>query len=299
MVNSLFKTPAKEDHMASINNTVEVEEISCPYCRGTEHSHWASENGFSAVRCRDCKLLYVNPRPRQDLIDAAVKTGNHTEVAGGYNVVTKRNASKVTAYRRIFQELMADTLTKGKPFSFMDIGAGYGEVVEAVASLAPTGSRIEGIEPMTPKAEAARAMGLNVQEAYVNELDDQYDCVTLINILSHIPDFREFLEEIKSIVKPGGELIMETGNIAELSDASSVPGSLNLPDHLVFAGESHCIGFLEEAGFVDIRVKRERRDGFVRFGKLVVKKALGRPVNIRLPYQSKYRALFVRARRPN
>lgn len=282
--------------MPTSRDNVELEEVPCPFCTSTTHAHWASENGFSAVRCHECGLVYVNPRPRQDLIDEAVKTGHHKEVEGGYTVITKRNPSKVQSYRKVFAEVLKDVWSLEKPVTILDVGAGYGEVVEALASLATAGSRVEGIEPMTPKVEAAQELGLAVREAYTSDVTEQYDYVTLINILSHIPDFREFLNELKSVIKPGGELIIETGNIAELDNASAVPSELNLPDHLVFAGEKHCVGFLTDAGFEIISVRRERRDGFVRFAKTIVKKAMGRKIHLQLPYQSSYRTLFVRAK---
>ena len=42
---------------------------------------------------------------------------------------------------------------------------------------------------------------------------------------------------------------MEAGNIADLPSSESVCDTLNLPDHLAFAGEKHYLGYLEEAGF--------------------------------------------------
>ena len=273
-----------------------LEEILCPYCQSGEYKHWASENGFSAVRCQHCRLLYVNPRPRQDSIDAAVKTGHHKDIEGGFTVVAKRNPSKVNSYANEFRNILSDVWESGVPVSILDVGAGYGEVVEAFVSLAPAGSRVEGIEPMTPKVEVARRSGLKVREAYITDVQDKYDIVTLINILSHIPDFREFLEELKTVIKPGGELIIETGNVAELDRAADVPSELNLPDHLVFAAEDHCVGFLKDAGFDVIGVHRKRKDGFLRFGKTLVKKAMGRNITLQLPYHSAYRALFIRAK---
>ena len=273
-----------------------LEEIPCPYCQSGENEYWASENGFSAVRCQNCRLLYVNPRPRQDSIDAAVKTGHHKEIEGGLTVIAKRNPSKVKSYADDFRNILSDVWETGSPVSILDVGAGYGEVVEALVSLAPAGSRVEGIEPMTPKVEVARQSGLKVREAYIADVQDKYDVVTLINILSHIPDFREFLEELKTVIKPGGELIIETGNVAELDRAADVPSELNLPDHLVFAGEDHCIGFLKDAGFDVIGVHRKRKDGFLCFGKTLVKKAMGRNIALQLPYRSAYRALFIRAK---
>ena len=74
------------------------------------------------------------------------------------------------------------------------------------------------------------------------------------------------------------------------------PGELGLPDHLVFAGEKQLQGFLTQAGFEVLRVERQRIDGVVNLAKNVVKKLLGRPAALGVPYTSKYRSLLVRAR---
>jgi len=277
-------------------NEFVTEVINCPYCNKSSYDHWASENGFNAVKCKNCDFVYVNPRPDQALISEAVKTGNHREVANGHNVVAQREKKKIAQYEKIFTGVFSDVWKKSEPVTWLDIGAGYGEIVEAVTRLACDGSRIEGIEPMTPKANEAQRLGLSVREQYLSDVAEKYDFVSLVNVFSHVPDFRQFLCEIKTVIKDGGEFFMEAGNIADLPSSESVCDTLNLPDHLTFAGEKHYIGYLEEAGFEVVSIKRVRRDGILTCCKLIAKKILGRRVFIRLPYTSAYRALFIRAR---
>ena len=182
------------------------------------------------------------------------------------------------------------------PIAWLDVGAGYGEVVEAVAALAGKGSRIEGIEPMKPKAAAAQARGLNVRSVYLSELAaGEFDYVSLINVFSHLPDFRSFLVSVKRVLKPQGELFIETGNIADLADVSQAPVELDLPDHLVFVGEPQLARFLQEAGFQIVKVEKRRRDGLLAVGKNVIKRVIGRRVNLTMPYTSAYRTLLIRA----
>ncbi|MDY0093664.1 MAG: methyltransferase domain-containing protein [Candidatus Vecturithrix sp.] len=178
----------------------------------------------------------------------------------------------------------------------MDVGAGYGEIVEAVSALAPEGSLVEGIEPMQPKAAAAKALGIPVHHGYLGDLNKRYDIVSLVHVFSHIPDFRAFLIDVKSVLKDHGEFFLETGNAADLKDRHEVPTELDLPDHLTFPRKKHLIGFLEEAGVQVVAVKELRRDDFVNFVKNIVKKIIGRNVSIRLPYTSGHRAIRIRAK---
>lgn len=273
----------------------DVEQIACPLCGGRQHTPWAQENGFAAVTCVGCGLIYVNPRPVSARIDDAVRTGAHSEDLH-LDVRAHRVPGKIRMYQRLIGSLFDDVMSAGRPIRWLDVGAGYGEVVEAVQGIAPAGSRVEGLEPMAPKAQAARALGLRVQEAYLRDLQDRYDFVSAINVFSHVPDFRGFLQEIRSVLDPGGEVLIETGNASDIGARSNFPDQLMLPDHLVFAGEAQMKRFLVEGGFEIVATHRLRIDGPVHFLKTVVKRLLGRPVVVALPYTSPSRTLLFRAR---
>lgn len=273
-----------------------LETVPCPYCGSQRSQPWADERGFTAVRCKGCALIYCNPRPALHLIDSAVRTGSHGPEAQGLNVVGRRIDARVAHYRSVFRDLFDDLWRSGRPISWLDVGAGYGEVLEAVTALAPSGSRIEGLEPMKPKATQARERGLVVTEDYLRAQHDKVDVVSIVDVFSHIPDFGEFLETVRCVLSPGGELFVETGNLADLERRSEFPGELGLPDHLVFGGELHLFGYLGRAGFEVIGIRKRRVDGFVNFAKNAVKKLIGRPAVFGIPYTSNYRQLQVRAR---
>ena len=274
----------------------EKEEIPCPLCgQRDNYLPWAEENGYSAVKCQDCGLVYVNPRPSAELISDAVKTGVHREVDSNRTAIVRRVPRNITLYREILSKMFADVWSGGSPITWLDIGAGYGEVVEAIDSLAPANSKIEGIEPMTPKVNSCKERGLRVREAYLNDVSVRYDYVSLVNVFSHIPDFKDFLLEIKRILKPGGGFFLETGNIGDLATVKEVPTELDLPDHLVFAGEKQIEKFLTESGFDVVQTLRRRKDTVFNAIKNVAKKLLGRNVTLSIPYTSPYRTLLIRA----
>ncbi len=281
-----------------MNSIAELEVITCPFCCSDQSNPWAVDNRFTAVRCCDCGLIYVNPRPNLALISKAVKTGVHSEVTGGRPVTARRVARNVARYKSLFGSMFADVLGRGSqnPISWLDVGAGYGETVEAVCALAPPGSMIRGIEPMHPKADNARKRGLDIREMYLEDVQDKYQFVSLVHVFSHIPDFRLFLTQVKRVLTSNGELYLETGNIGDLKSASQVPTELDLPDHLVFAGEKHIVGYLNDAGFEIVEIKKFRQDSLVNFVKVIIKKLIGRNVTISMPYSSPYRSLAIRSR---
>lgn len=278
-------------------NKSKDETINCPYCGETESLPWARENGYTAVKCSGCGIVYVNPCPPLSLINEAVKTGVHSGVGLGRAAIARRVGAKVSRYKKLLSSMFNDVWHNPKGISWLDVGAGYGEVVEALSALAPPGSKIEGIEPMKPKAEHAKKRGLTIHEVYLSDVDEKYDFLSLVNVFSHIPDFRDFLiRDVKRLLKRNGEIFIETGNIGDLNSRQEIQTELNLPDHLVFAGEKHIVGYLLEAGFGVSEIRRSRNDGLIDFGKNIVKKILGRRVVLAIPYTSPSRSILIRAK---
>ncbi|MCL4685387.1 methyltransferase domain-containing protein [Myxococcota bacterium] len=272
-----------------------VEQIACPYCQHHKSSIWAEENGYTAVRCNECGFIFVNPRPVADLISDAVETGIH-KTLGGHNVIGRRVASKVDWFRALVSRTHPDLWAAKQPISWLDIGSGFGEVVEAVQSLAPQGSRIVGVEPMKPKAEQAKARGLNTINGYLGDVPGTFQFASLINVCSHIPDFRAFVVELKTKLDDRGEFFLVAGNTGDLERVTQLPSELDMPDHLTFAGRKHLVGFLEEAGFEIVSIDETRRDNLSTLIKNTIKTLMGRKAYIVFPGTSPYRDLAIRAR---
>jgi SAM-dependent methyltransferase len=103
----------------------------------------------------------------------------------------------------------------GKPpgeCRLVDVGCSRGDFV-AFAQAA--GFAAEGVEPAPHIAAAARAAGRNVRTGL---LEDQaypaaaFDCVTLFEVIEHLPAPRGLFAECRRILKPGGVLLLSTGN---------------------------------------------------------------------------------------
>lgn len=273
-----------------------LESIDCPCCGTSVNTPWSIELGFTVVRCMQCHLLYVNPILKLTSIDAAVRDGLHSIEGRKLDVRSRRIPKKISYYQSKLGGIFSDLWRSGDEVCWVDVGAGYGETLEAVRLLARPGSSIVGVEPMKHKAEVARKQGLEIHNSYLEPNMFKADVISMIDIFSHIPDFRSFLQTVTKNLKPKGEIFLETGNLADLTLRSQFPNELGLPDHLVFAGESQLRRYLAEAGFDIVHVEKQRIDGLFSTCKSVVKKLLGRPVVLGIPYTSQYRQLLIRAR---
>lgn len=273
-----------------------LEESCCYLCGASERRLWGREKGYACWKCAACGLVYVSPRPTAGAITDANRMGEHRTEAGALDVRASRSQRKVERYKRIFRAMYADAIAAGRPLSWLDVGAGYGEAIEALGALMPAGSRVLGIEPMAAKVAVARARGLPITQTDLAGAGETFDFVSLINVFSHIPDFGDFLVKVARLLRPGGSLFLETGNAGDLESSAAYPDALFLPDHLMFGGIATLEAFLRPAGFRIEAARTERRDTLLWSMKSAVKLMLGREAKLVWPYASPYRIIFVRAK---
>lgn len=236
--------------------TTRSVHVPCPTCGADRPSPWGEEGGWRAVRCGACGLVYTNPRPAPADISEAATLGQHQVEAGTLDVVGAFSDKKVAGLGARLDALWPGTDAPWRRvpgLTWLDVGAGFGELVNAVNLRIshPKAGVVLGIEPCLPKVERATALGLDVRPLGLAEVrrEPGWDVVSLVNVLSHIPDPRAFFAEVASLLRPGGELLVVTGNGGDIARAD-YPQALSLPDHLVFAGERHVRDILDGAGLV-------------------------------------------------
>jgi len=228
--------------------------VHCYVCGSPDHRPWASENGHQAVRCRDCGLVYVNPRPALEDISRAAQTGMHAgerslAVTGSYGG-PKRHAH----YLSRLSDLFGPGYFHGSGERWLDVGAGFGELIETLAIASGGTLRARGLEPNQTKAASARARNLDVSFFDAKAPGERFHYISLLNVFSHLPDPPTTLAELALLLEPGGELVLQTGNFAEL-DPEEIPVRLELPDHLSFASERLLRRVLDRAGYELVRFR--------------------------------------------
>jgi SAM-dependent methyltransferase len=216
---------------------------------------------------------------------------------GGVNIKERYVPGKVKEYHKILNQMFPDVWKSKRDISWIDIGAGYGEMIQAIRSLSTQNSRIVGIEPMKEKIDFALKNGIEIIEGFISEDTPICDFASAINIFSHIYNFDDFLQDVRKILKDNGEFLLITGDMTDINNRIEFPGEFGLPDHVAFDSEKHLKGFLERNGFEIISIKKIRIDGLIYTIKNIVKKLLGRNTVLALPYSSCYRDIYIRAKK--
>jgi SAM-dependent methyltransferase len=94
------------------------------------------------------------------------------------------------------------------PANILEFGCGKGHVAKQLESL---GYNVTAFDPSEKSIEQAKKNGVNatVQDLLTYETDTKFDVVIGVLVLHHIPEITKALEKIKSILKPGGLLLID------------------------------------------------------------------------------------------
>lgn len=101
----------------------------------------------------------------------------------------------------------------------LDVGCGGGILAESMAKL---GAEVTGIDLAEASLEVAKLHSLESQvsvdyhcvaaEAFASQNPGQYDIVTCMEMLEHVPDPASIIKACSTLVKPGGHLFFSTIN---------------------------------------------------------------------------------------
>lgn len=192
-----------------------MEHINCNLCGSNNYKflfsrrdtlYNNSENKFNIVKCLDCGLVYVNPRPNEESIQSFYPK-EYYEV--------DINREHLLMEKKKVLEAKYDKVKHIKPGRLLDIGCQKGEFLYYMKQ---KGWEVKGLElsPDPPNLFELEIMRGKLEDA---KFPSQYfDMITLWAVLEHVYYPRQMLYEIYRILKPGGKIIILVTNF------NSIPG---------------------------------------------------------------------------
>ncbi len=141
----------------------------------------------------------------------------------------------------------------------LDVGCGTGTFLEAARA---AGWAVRGIEVSAYAAEQARRRGLEVECGTVESaaaLSAQFDLITLWDVIEHLGDPRGALTALAAALRPGGLLVLSTGDVTSLCARISGPRwhLYTLPEHLFFYSPAGLRRLLERAGLTPLALRHD------------------------------------------
>ncbi len=188
---------------------------ACPAC-GAPLAPWRTVPGsdpallgdYELARCESCgTAVTLAPVPVQ------------AHEAGAYGGGVPRGAGIAAPVLRAFDRRRLRQLARAgaiPPGRLLDVGAGRGRFV---AQARAAGWYAHGIEPSRRGVEGARALGIELVSAGIDDAEvpaASLDAASLWHVLEHVEDPGAALDRIAGWLRPGGMLVVGVPNLASV-----------------------------------------------------------------------------------
>ncbi len=244
-----------------------LEELDCPLC-GTRNyivlqpakypadltredllKVYSASSGYmlvdQLVRCKDCLLVYLNPRIPQNVILNAYKEAVDP-------TFIRQNEQRIKTFKRSLRYLISRYGLKASPHArILDVGCAGGAFPKAAADL---NFSVIGVEPSVWLAEQGRkAYGLDIRSGMLTDQDfseASFDLVTLWDVIEHLTNPGDVVDDIHRILKDGGLLVVNYPDYdSSMRRVLNTKWPFLLSVHLIYFTPSTIARFLDDHGF--------------------------------------------------
>lgn len=229
--------------------------VDCDVCGGRQHELifigrdrlFGTEGRFPVVRCTNCGLVFINPRPELDELAAYYPQEDYDlyNKAAGLKDRSIEELGRLLGPRRA---LIEKYRTPGK---LLDIGFGDGSFLYYMRE---NGWDVAGVDFNEKMVELVGDLGIDTRSGELEDAgfeDEEFDVVTLWGVLEHVQSPSRTIAEINRITGEGALLVVYTQN------ASSLEAQLlgedwfiyEVPRHLFSFGSDNLARLLHAGGF--------------------------------------------------
>ena len=197
------------------------------------------------VRCESCSLIYINPRVSEEILLKGYSSAVDPDFVA-------QNAERIRTSTRSLRKIMRRlNIGENSRLKILDIGCAGGAFLVAARDC---GLQPVGIEPSHWLAEFGRKnYNLEVHQGILTAGKfpaESFDLASLWDVIEHVTDTNLLLANIRSILKPGGTLIVnypDYGSWAARILGNKWPFLLSV--HLLYYTRTTATEQLRRAGF--------------------------------------------------
>lgn len=225
--------------------------LSCPICGydGNVSSRFL-KNGYNIYRCDDCNLMFVHPQPSRDEL---LRIYDNSYFWRG-NKYLKMNKTESRSRNLDNDKQKINIIKKYKETGrLLDVGCAMGGFLYLARQ---EGFDVTGVEVSTFCTNFIKnKLGIEVHNVDLLSArlpSGTYDVVTLWDVIEHLRNPVETVNEIHRILRPGGILCFSTGDVN--SFYARIMGRfwhlLTPPQHLFYFTPKSIRKMLDRCGFV-------------------------------------------------
>lgn len=243
----------REDSAVYFSDRREFVEIPCQACGTRDYSFQFTKAGFDYVLCNVCSTLFVNPRPKAEVLARFYVDSPSTSfwVNEFFKPVAETRREKIFRPRA---EYLTRKYADGQAWVIGDIGSGFGLFLEELSKLWEK-ARLIAIEPSREMSEICRSKGFEVLPCALEEVggrNEKFDLLTSFELFEHVFEPQTFLGKAWELLRPEGRLFLTTlnGNGFDIQVLWERSKSVAPPHHLNFFNPRSITMLLEKTGFI-------------------------------------------------
>ena len=167
---------------------------------------------FRIINCDKCQFIHVMPLPSELELSKLYKREYYTKVKPNY---IKKYQKEIDYWNLIFDEKLdfLETKIKTQTRSIFDIGSGSGYFLLRAKE---KGWAVDGVEPNLIAADHSRKIGVPVINDFFGNVNihtmKKFNAINLFDVLEHVHNPIEVLENCYKLLKPKGVIVIEVPN---------------------------------------------------------------------------------------
>jgi SAM-dependent methyltransferase len=237
--------------------------VPCPACGADDAEPALEKFTFSYGACRRCGTLYMSPRPSPDVMAAYYAHSENYRYWAEHIFPASEASRREKLHRPWLERVTAFCDRFGiRRGVLLEIGSGFGTFAE-LATGSGLFDAVVAVEPTPEMADACRARGVRVIRQRIEEITDEIesaDVAVAFEVIEHLFAPRQFLEQCRRLVRPGGLLVLSCPNGQGFDVAMLGSGSLAVDAEHVNLFNPRSLGLLvESCGFEVLEVSTPGR----------------------------------------
>ena len=235
-------------------NSGQLETVKCVFCNSDETVVVYDFRLMKIVSCKDCGLVYTNPRNRLSAVQGRLYEKDYWTA---YQKYYERNLPAVQNFCRTWLNELAKYMGK-KEWRICELGPGLGTFLTEARKL---GHHVEGIE-FSEFATHYAGTKLGIETIHFGTVDvldrlGTFDVFVMFAVIEHLHQPLEALVKINHHISDGGLLLLSTGVYGSFNQrvAGEAWQIIAPQGHLFYFSKTTIRRILEKAGFSVTRLE--------------------------------------------